>query len=93
MAKKTEDEKVFGLECPVCHSTLWIDPMTKKIVKSEKAKKKTGSLDDLLMKEKERKGEFDRKFEATAELEKEKKKKAQEKFLKAFDNIDSNEEQ
>jgi hypothetical protein len=91
MANNTDDEKIFDLECPVCHSSLWIDPKIKKAVKSEKAAKKKGSLDDLLMKEKEKKGEFDRKFEATAELEKEKKKKAQEKFLKAFDNIDSDE--
>jgi hypothetical protein len=92
MTKNNKEGDVFGIECPVCHSTLWVDSRAKKVVKTEKAKKKTGSLDDLLVKEKERKSEFDRKFEATAELEKEKKKKAQEKFMKAFDNMDPEEE-
>lgn len=57
-------------------------------MKSEKAKKKKGTLDELLVREKKRKSEFDRKFEATAELEREKKKKAQEKFEEVLTKID-----
>jgi len=61
--------------------------VSHKVVKSEKSQKEKGSLDELLEKEKKRKGEFDRKFEATAELEREKKKKAQEKFAEALTKI------
>ncbi len=86
--KKTS---VIHVSCPVCRSVLWIDPVSQGVVKSEKAKKKKGSLDDLLEKEKKRKSEFDRKFEATAELEREKKKKAQEQFAKVFTKIEPDE--
>jgi hypothetical protein len=82
---------VFHVSCPVCRSVLWIDPVSQKVVKSEKSKKKKGTLDELLEKEKKRKSEFDRKFEATAELEREKKKKAQKKFAEVLTKIDPDE--
>lgn len=82
---------MFHVSCPVCRSVLWIDPVSQKVVKSEKSKKKKGTLDELLEKEKKRKSEFDRKFEATAELEREKKKKAQEKFAEILTKIDPDE--
>jgi hypothetical protein len=82
---------VFHVNCPVCRTALWIDPVCQEVVKTEKSKKKKGSLDELLEKEKKRKSEFDRKFEATAELEKEKKKKAQEKFAEVFTKLDPDE--
>jgi len=85
MNEKKSD--VFHVSCPVCRSILWIDPVSHKVVKSEKSQKEKGSLDELLEKEKKRKSEFDRKFEATAELEREKKKKAQEKFAEALTKI------
>ena len=88
MKNKEKKEKVFQVQCPCCSASLWIDPISQVVLKSEKAKKVKGSLDELLDKEKKRQDEFGRKFEATAELEKEKKKKAQQKFEKAFLNID-----
>ncbi|MFC2163430.1 hypothetical protein ACFLT2_00365 [Acidobacteriota bacterium] len=86
---KKEKSKVFVVTCPVCQSGLWIDPATEEIMKSEKGQRKKGSLDELLVKEKKRMSTFDHKFEATAALEKEKKKKAQEKFAEAFSKVDS----
>ncbi|MBN1224327.1 MAG: hypothetical protein JXB23_13855 [Candidatus Aminicenantes bacterium] len=83
-----DKQSVFVVTCPVCQSDLWIDPATQDVMKSEKGKKKKGSLDELLAKEKKRKSEFDHKFEATAALEREKKKKAQEKFKEAFSKVD-----
>jgi hypothetical protein len=82
---------VFHVNCPICRTGLWVDPVSEKVVKSEKSKKKKGSLDDLLEKEKKRRSEFDRKFEATAELEREKKKKAQDKFREVLTKIDPDE--
>ena len=79
------------MSCPVCRSVLWIDPVSQEVAKSEKAQKKKGTLDELLEKEKKRKSEFDRKFEATAELERVKKKKAQEKFEEFLTKIISDE--
>jgi hypothetical protein len=87
----SEDKKdgVFEVVCPCCQSILWVDPVTRKVVKTEKhAAKKKGTLDELLEKEKRRQDEFDRKFEATAELERKKKEKAQETFAKALEKAD-----
>ena len=80
---------VFEIICPCCRSVLWVDGISREIVKTEKqAARKIGSLDDLLEKEKKRQNEFERKFEATAELERQKKEKAKEAFEKALDNVD-----
>lgn len=86
-----EKSNVFHVNCPVCRSVLWIDPVSQEIVKSEKSEKKKGTLDELLEKEKKRRVEFDRKFEATAEMEREKKKRAQEKFAEVLTKLDPDE--
>jgi hypothetical protein len=79
---------VFEVVCPCCQSVLWVDGVSRQIVKTERhAAKKKGSLDDLLEKEKKRRGEFERKFEATAELERQKKEKAKEVFEKALGKV------
>ena len=70
-----EKVQVLEVECPYCHSSLWVDPVEKAVIKSERGKKKKGTLDELLMKEKKRRDGIDRKFEATAEMEKERLKK------------------
>jgi hypothetical protein len=84
---KTKAE-VFEIVCPCCHSILWVDGISREVVKTEKhAAKKKGSLDELLEKEKKRRDEFERKFEATAELERQKKEKAKEAFEKALGKV------
>jgi len=89
MVKTKIEPHVFQVECSCCRTKLWIDPVSKDVLKSEKAKKKKGSLDDLLLKEKKKKEAVDRRFAATAELAKEKQKIAQEKFEKAFTNLEN----
>jgi hypothetical protein len=84
--KKTS--QVFQIKCPCCRSKLWIDPLTSAVIKSEKGKKEKESLDVLLQKEKKKKKEFDRKFEATSEMQKERRKKAQEIFERALTSVD-----
>jgi len=84
MNKEEEKKQVFELECPNCHCEIWIDPVTQKVIKSEKGKKEKGSLDDLLLKEKKKKMEFERKFEATSEMQKERQRKAREIFERAL---------
>jgi hypothetical protein len=86
-----EQGKVFEIVCPCCRSVIWVDATTGGIVKSERAAKKKESLDELLIKEKQKKDGFATKFEATADLEKKKRELAKEKFAKAFGNIDQNE--
>jgi hypothetical protein len=83
----TEDKKtgVFEIVCPCCQAVLWVDAAGRQVVKAEKnAAKKKGSLDELLEKEKKRKEGFDDKFEATADLERQKKEKAREAFERAL---------
>ena len=89
MAKTKSEPRVFQVECSCCQTKLWIDPVTKNILKSEKAQKKKGSLDDLLQEEKKKKEEVDRRFAATAELAKEKQLMAKIKFEKAFTKLDN----
>jgi hypothetical protein len=84
-------KKVFQIKCPICHSWLWVDPQTEEVIKSERGEKKKGSLEELLLKEKKKVEEFDRKFEATAELEKERHKKTEEKFAKALSELEKEE--
>ena len=91
MNKKKDESHIFRVHCPSCHSLLWIDPVTSDVIKSEKEKKKKGSLDELLLKEKKRKDDFERKFESTAELEKERWRQAQKNFKKALNKYNKNE--
>jgi len=90
----SEKKDVFEVVCPCCRAALWVDAASRTVVKSEKgAGKEKSSLDDLLVKEKKRRDGFERKFEATAELEKEKQKKAREKFDKALSRAGSETEE
>jgi len=79
---------VFEVECPCCHAQLWVDPRTEAVIKSEKGKAKRSSLEDLLLKEKKKKEETDRRFSATAEMAKERQQKAREMFEKALTEVD-----
>ena len=85
MKKEKKKEQVFQVVCPCCQSILWIDSVTKEVIQHEKkGAKRKESLEELLLKEKKRKGEFERKFEATAELEKKRRERAEEGFRKAL---------
>ncbi|MGQ9672535.1 MAG: hypothetical protein ACUVV5_05310 [Candidatus Aminicenantales bacterium] len=85
MAEEKKKPAVFEVICPHCQSVLWVDGVLREIVKTEKpTTRKKGSLDELLVREKKRQEEFERKFEATAELERRKKEKAKEAFEKAL---------
>ena len=86
MSTANENKKVFRIECPSCRRVLWVDPVTQQVIRSEKGQRKKGSLDDLLEQEKKKREEFDRKFEATSEMQKERKEKAREIFERAFAN-------
>jgi len=93
MAEIKDEARVFSLICPCCEATLWIDGETRAVLRSEKAKRKKGSLDDLLVKEHERRSGFDRKFDATFELQKEKHSKADELFKKALEKAEKGEDE
>jgi Zn-finger nucleic acid-binding protein len=93
MSEKKDEAHVFSAVCPCCGATLWIDGGTKSVLRSEKAKKAKGSLDDFLAKEHKRQSEFDRKFDATFELQKEKHTKADELFKKALEKAEKGEDE
>lgn len=86
MAK--EKSKVFQIQCPGCQKVLWIDTVMQQVIRTETSKRKKESLDELLVQEKKKREGFERKFEATSELQKERKEKAREIFEKALLNID-----
>lgn len=88
MTKSKEKSSVFQVDCPSCSAQLWIDPKSEAVIKSEKGKVKRSSLDELLLKEKKKKEEADKRFTATAELAKERQKKARERFEKALTEVD-----
>jgi len=93
MTETKEEGHVFSLVCPCCGATLWVDGEARAVLRSEKAKRQKGSLDDLLVKEHKRQSEFDRKFDATFELQKEKHNKADEAFKKALEKADKGEDE
>lgn len=77
--------KLIEIECPLCHSNLWVDIEKKTVIKHEKSKKKNfESFDNLLIKEKEKKQKADERFIMARDLEREKKKKAEEIFKKSI---------
>jgi hypothetical protein len=91
MADPEDKTHVFPVVCPCCGATLWLDGPTRSILRSEKAKKAKGSLDDLLVKEHKRQSEFDRKFDATFELQREKHAQADDLFKKALEKAEKTE--
>ena len=93
MADTKDEPHVYSLTCPCCEATLWVDGETRAVLRSEKAKRKKGSLDDLLVKEHVRRSGFDRKFDATFELQKEKHDKADELFKKALEKAEKGEDE
>jgi uncharacterized protein with von Willebrand factor type A (vWA) domain len=93
MADDNDRPGVFQLTCPCCQATLWVDSELREVLRSEKAKRKKGSLDELLVKEQERRSTFDRKFEATFELQKEKHSKADQLFKKALEKAEKGEDE
>jgi|Deesub1362B_J571_1020462.scaffolds.fasta_scaffold00163_39 hypothetical protein len=86
-----KEEKVFKIKCPHCRVELWIDGLSQKVIKYEKSKrsKDEKSLDELIFKEKERIQEFDRKFEASFELQRVKKEEIEKKLRKQFQKVAS----
>jgi Zn-finger nucleic acid-binding protein len=93
MADAQDDQHVFSVVCPCCGAILWLDGATRSVLRSEKAKRAKGSLDELLVKEHKRQSEFDRKFDATFELQKEKHNKADELFQKALEKAEKGEDE
>jgi len=93
MAETKDEAHVYSVVCPCCGATLWIDGEAHSVLRSEKAKKAKGSLDDFLVKEQKRQSEFDRKFDATFELQKEKHSKADELFKQALEKAEKGEEE
>jgi hypothetical protein len=92
MAETKDKPGVFQVTCPCCGALLWVDGQTRAVMKSERPKKAKGSLDDLLVKEKARTDQFDRKFDATFELQREKHSKADAMFKKALEKAEKGED-
>jgi hypothetical protein len=89
MENAKDKKQVFRVVCPCCQSLLWLDPVAQEVIQFEKkGGKKKESLEDLLLKEQKKKLKFERKFEATAALAKERRKKAEEGFKKALLNAE-----
>ena len=76
---------IIEIECPGCHSNLWVDVEKKVVVQHKKTKKKSfSSFDDLLLKEKVKMEKVDERFLLAKDLEQAKKKKAEEIFAKSI---------
>jgi hypothetical protein len=72
---------IIEVECPGCHSSLWVDVEKRVVIDHKKPQKKTQKgFDDLLLKEKEKKSKFEERFSAAQHQEQAKKKKAEEIF-------------
>ena len=83
-----KEDKIFKVKCPHCNVELWIDSVGKKVIKFERIRTKDSkSLDELIFKEKERIQEFDRKFEASFELQKAKREEIEKKLKSQFQKV------
>jgi uncharacterized protein YbaR (Trm112 family) len=82
------DERLLEIICPCCRSRLWIDVQNREVIRSERPGKQKASLDELLLKEKQKKEGADGKFLSTAELARRRKAEAQDKFARAFGKAD-----
>jgi hypothetical protein len=77
---------IIEIECPECHSNLWVDIDSNTVIQHKKTVKKNfTSFDDLLMKEKKKKETVEERFMSAKELEQAKKKKAEEIFKQSLD--------
>jgi hypothetical protein len=85
---KQKDSKVFKVECPCCGSLLWIDSTHKVAIKYDKKRKKKGTLDDLILKERKRRAGFETRLESTAELARERQKEAQKRYKEALNQLE-----
>ena len=93
MADIKDKSGVFQVTCPGCGSVLWVDAESHAVLKSEKGQRKKGSLDDFIVKEQKRQEEFDRKFDASFELQREKHTQAEEKFKKALERAEKGDDE
>ena len=85
-----KEENIFKIKCPHCKVELWVDAISKRVIKLERiSSKQEKSLDELIFKEKERIQEFDRKFEASFELQKAKKEEIERKLKDQFQKVTS----
>ena len=77
-------DELNKVTCPVCRHILWIN-QNNDVIKHEKSKvKKDISLDKLISKEREKKERFDETYLSAKELEKRKKREAEDIFKNAF---------
>jgi len=80
------ENNIIEIECPECHGSLWVDVVQKVVVQHKKNMKKgVVSFDDLLVQEKIKKETTEERFLMARELEKAKKKKAEEIFNQNFE--------
>jgi len=78
-------EELFELECPACRCRIWVDSRDKTVVEYKRSEKMThSSLEDLLLKEKEKKEKVEERFKKADELQKAKKRQAEEIFLRSL---------
>jgi hypothetical protein len=74
------------ITCPVCHHILWVNE-NDQVIKHERSKRRPQrSLDRLIQQEKEKREKFDETFLSARELERRKKKEAEDIFRNALKN-------
>ncbi len=78
-------DTLIEVECPHCHSRLWVDIETHEVVKHDKSDRKVhSSFEDLLSREKQKKEKVEERFCQARSLQEAKKKKAEELFQKSM---------
>ncbi|MDG5815589.1 hypothetical protein QA601_10890 [Chitinispirillales bacterium ANBcel5] len=73
---------IFEVKCPMCKGTLWIDPVTSKVVEHRSAEEKKMGFEEFLNSRK--KGVcWDDKFKKAKEEERKRKEQIEQKFRSA----------
>jgi len=73
---------LFEVKCPLCKGTLFIDPVTQKVVDHHAADHKKGDFDEFL-KNRSKNPAWDDRFQKAREEERKRKEAIEQKFKQA----------
>ncbi|HXN06591.1 MAG TPA: hypothetical protein VN944_05955 [Nitrospiria bacterium] len=84
------DARDFEVECPCCQATIWVDRLTGRVSRHEKAsqEKKIPSMEEMIRKLSKEKAAIEEKVERESKALKERSRILEEKFQESLKKID-----
>lgn len=84
------DARDFEVECPCCQATIWVDRLTGRVSRHEKAsqEKKIPSMEEMIRKLSKEKAAIEEKVERESQALKDRSRILEEKFQESLKKID-----